>query len=70
MKNLSEAMFVLERAGILVEEYPGKCYGDWLAYFNVFSDDYGNTKIEDIASLLTNNDEYWENSRRRLHEEN
>ena len=35
-------------------------YGDWLAYFNVFSDDYGNTKIEDIASLLTNNDEYWE----------
>ena len=157
MKNLSEAMFVLERAGILVEEYPGKGYnkpikqmieeiaqagklselrdrlvnavsrdlmgvlpmhmsgihsdtwtantinlgsgpsnqkeakekarevfeharastgvpvylrkyrpvgrngyGDWLAYFNVFSDDYGNTKIEDIASLLTNNDEYWE----------
>jgi hypothetical protein len=157
MKNLSEAMFVLERAGILVEEYPGKGYnkpikqmieeiakagklselrdrlvnavsrdlmgvlpmhmsgihsdiwtantinlgngpsnqkeakekarevferarastgipvylrkyrpvgrngyGDWLAYFNVFSDDYGNTKIEDIASLMTNNDEYWE----------
>lgn len=35
-------------------------YGEWLAYFNVFSDDYGNAKIEDIASLLTNNDEYWE----------
>lgn len=35
-------------------------YGEWLAYFNVFSDDYGHTKIEDIASLLTNNDEYWE----------
>jgi uncharacterized protein (DUF2267 family) len=35
-------------------------YGEWLAYFNVFSDDYGHTKIEDIASILTNNDEYWE----------
>lgn len=34
--------------------------GEWLAYFNLFSDDYGNCKIEDIASLLTNNDEYWE----------
>lgn len=35
-------------------------YGEWLAYFNLFSNDYGTTKIEDIASLLTNNDEYWE----------
>jgi uncharacterized protein (DUF2267 family) len=35
-------------------------YGQWLAYFNLFSDDYGHTKIDEIASLLTNNDEYWE----------
>lgn len=35
-------------------------YGEWLAYFNVFSNDYGTTKVEDLASLLTNNDEYWE----------
>lgn len=157
MKNLSEAMFILERAGLLVEEYPGKGYnkpikqmideirqagklsllrdrlvaavsddleralpmhisgihsdtwaantinlgtgpsnqreakekareafeharsrtgipvylrkyrpvakngyGEWLAYFNVFSDDYGNTKIDEMASLLSNNDKYWE----------
>ena len=157
MKELSEAMFVLERAGLLVEEYPGKGYnkpikqmideiskagklselrdrlinavsgdlmrvlpmhmsgihsdtwtantinlgsgpsnqkeakekareifdnarnetgipvylrkyrpvgkngyGDWLAYFNVFSDDYGHTKTDEMARLLSNNDEYWE----------
>lgn len=157
MKNLSEAMFVLERAGVLVEAYPGKGYnkpvkemideiskagklgtlrdrlvaavsndlervlpmhlsgihsstwdantinlgtgpsnqreakekarevfdnarertgipvylrkykpvgrngyGEWLAYFNVFSDDYGHIKTEEMARLLSNNDEYWE----------
>ena len=35
-------------------------YGDWLAYFNVFSDDYGHTKTDEMARLLSNNDEYWE----------
>ncbi len=157
MKKLSEAMFVLERAGILVEEYPGKGYtkpirqmideiskagklgtlrdrlvtavaddlnralpmhmrgvqtntdwantinlgtgpsnqreakekarevfdnarnetgipvylrkykpvgrngyGEWLAYFNVFSDDYGHIKTDEMVRLLSNNDEYWE----------
>lgn len=35
-------------------------YGDWLAYFNVFSDDNGHLKTDDIARLLSNNDEYWE----------
>lgn len=35
-------------------------YGEWLAYFNVFSDDDGGIKTEEIASLLSNNDKYWE----------
>lgn len=35
-------------------------YGDWLAYFNVFCDDYGHVKEDEIANLLSNNDEYWE----------
>ena len=35
-------------------------YGEWLAYFNVFSDDYGHTKVDEIVRLLSNNDEYWE----------
>lgn len=35
-------------------------YGQWLAYFNVFSDDYGHIKEDEIANLLSNNDDYWE----------
>lgn len=35
-------------------------YGEWLVYFNLFCTDLGHIREDEIASFLSNNDEYWE----------
>lgn len=35
-------------------------YGEWLVYFNLFCTDLGHIREDEMASFLSNNDEYWE----------